>query len=147
MGEELLNDVEEQRCDAASITGVTNSITSPIIQSLWDTPMSQRITVRLNLRGETPVDFFGRSNGKLTLINATETAGLGITLTVHEAGHNYWAARGAQAYAPASLHTLLVERTSQFEFKGVVLASFDAPANDKVRDELTKTLVARLTQS
>lgn len=76
---------------------------------LWGYPGSTRGYLSL---GNTSVTFHGQAQGKATAIGASTVGGLGRLLVVHEEGHSYWASRGDRGYAPARIHTLLIESTS-----------------------------------
>jgi hypothetical protein len=84
---------------------MTTTVTTPFL-TLWNAAFSERGFIRFDGNQTTLV---GRENGKLWVRAWKNIPGLGIAVTLHEDGHNYWAARGSQGYAPAATFTILVD--------------------------------------
>ena len=88
--------------------GMTTDTTLTPFDKLWDAAMSQRGWFNVETH-----KFQGLVTGTLNLLSVQYTAGLGYVATVHEAGSSFWASRGERGYAPAQLHTLLLDGDQQ----------------------------------
>lgn len=92
------------------------------------------------------VRYAGLDHGALSIIGMHEIEGLGTVLTVHEAGRNYWASRGTQGYAGATISTLLVQYHGDRRFRYVRLSQVDAKSSAPERSEYTAFYSQRLLQ-
>ncbi len=81
-----------------------------LFQKLWDKPMSHR--GRLTLPRLGGVNLTGLSHGAINIIGMSEGTGLGVILTLHEAGSSHWVGRGMErGYSGAATFTVLIQPT------------------------------------
>lgn len=119
-----------------------------LFQSLWDTPMCTRGRLSLKTNG-SEVSLAGLDHNKVTILAAGELPGLGMVLTLHEEGGQYWVGRGmTPGYAGATTYSVLLDEPGSVPGIGYRYVRLSTPVEVKMsavdRKRRTQKIVSRL---
>lgn len=115
-----------------------------MFQHLWNRPMNDRGTMSIRSK---EVELVGLQHGTVTITGVRHVKGLGIVLSLYEAGSSYWAARGQQKYAGAQTWTALVRHSIGTSWRYVQMSrKCDVKSSESARQEFHAVEADRLAR-